>query len=199
MKNCFLPHPEPFAEGEGIASFNMRAVFGSSYEALIRVMGDKLDADFATKLKAQGVDIKAINPAYPYETWVESLELAMAVLWPGASKDEATYRMGRAMFDSWGHTLMGRALLPLLRLLGPKRGIERMTRNFRSSNNYAETKVTARGPTEYELWLNLVAFPHYYRGLLEAGLVASGAKDAKVEVVSHAPTGEAVLLLSWKP
>ena len=174
-------------------------VFGSSYEALVRVMGDKLDADFNAKLKAQGVDITAIHAAYPYETWVQSLELAMAKLWPNASHIERTYNMGRAMFESWGHTLMGRALLPLLRLLGPKRGVERMTRNFRSSNNYAETKVTARGPTQYEVWLNLVAFPHYYRGLLEAGVTASGAKEAKVEVLSHAPAGAAVLLLTWTP
>lgn len=174
-------------------------VFGSSYEALLRVMGEKLDAGFTAKLKALGVDVSSINAAYPYETWVQSLELAMSVLWPGVAKDEATWRMGRAIFDSWGHTLIGRALLPLLRLLGPRRGLERMTRNLRSSNNYADTRLTARGPTEYELWINLVAFPHYYRGLLESGLEASGAKVVHVEVLSHAPGAAAVLLLRWAP
>jgi uncharacterized protein (TIGR02265 family) len=172
-------------------------VFSSGYESLRRLLGDRLDADFTAKLKAQGVDLSALNPAYPYETWVQSLELTMAKLWPGVPRAEATYNLGREMFDSFGHTLLGKALLQMLRVLGPNRGLQRMTRNLRTSNNYSDTKLTQKGPTAWELWINLVAFPHYYRGLVECGLQHSGAKNVQVEILTHTPNGAAVLLIAW--
>lgn len=104
--------------------------------------------------------------------------------------------LGRAMFDSFGHTLLGKALL-MVRVLGPNRELQRMTRNLRTSNNYSDTKLTQKGPTAWELWINLVAFPHYYRGLVECGLQHSGAKNVQVEILSHTPNGAAVLLIAW--
>lgn len=173
-------------------------VFATSYESLFRVLGPRLDAEAEKALLAQGVNAKSLNAAYPYDTWVASLRWAMKVLWPEASHDEATYRMGRAIFTSFADTLMGKALVPLLRLMGPKRGLERMARNLRTTNNYSEVKLTQRGPTDFELWINLVAFPHYFRGLLEVGLETSGAKDVQVEVASHHPERGLVLFISWK-
>lgn len=38
-------------------------VFSSSYESLRRLMGDRLDADFTAKLKAQGVDLNSLHAA----------------------------------------------------------------------------------------------------------------------------------------
>lgn len=117
----------------------------------------------------------------------------MAKLWPGAPRDEATYKLGRAMFESFGHTFIGKALLQMLRV----RGLQRMTRNLRTSNNYSDTRLSQMGATAWELWINRVAFPHYYRGLIECGLAYCGAKDVRVEVVTHTPDGAAVLIVAW--
>ncbi|MFO0598319.1 MAG: DUF2378 family protein [Myxococcaceae bacterium] len=160
-------------------------VFGSSYEALERVLGDQLDESVRAKLRGFGVDLKKLNPAYPYRTWLHSLELTMALKWPGVAREEASYHLGRAIFESFGQTLMGKALMPLLRVLGPRRGLERMNRNLRSSNNYSRTTLEQRAPTSFALGINLVAYPQYFRGLLEDGLENSGAKSPKVEVLSH--------------
>ena len=46
--------------------------------------------------------------------------------------------------------------------------------------------------------MNKVAFPHYFRGLLEAGLEFGGAKGVKVDIVRVSASEGAVFGLSWK-
>jgi uncharacterized protein (TIGR02265 family) len=173
-------------------------IFASSVEALLRALGPQATAPVLARFRALGVDLERPDPAYPYELWLQCLRLTMDVRWPGAPFDEATYRLGRAIFESYGETFMGRALLPLLKLLGPRRALERMTRNLRTTNNYSVTRLTALGPNRFELWVNRVAFPQYFRGLLEAGLEFSATKDLVVRVVSCSPTEGAVFEVSWQ-
>lgn len=172
-------------------------VFGNSWEALVRVLGDKLDDALRARFLALGVDVRRPNPAYPYDTWVKSLELAMSVLYPGASEDEGSYLIGRAMLESYGHTLVGRALLAMLRALGPRRSLERMERNLRTTNNYSQLKVIMTSYNHYEITVNRVRFKHYYRGLFETGLQSGGAKDVKV-LIQNQPDPEAFTFdISW--
>lgn len=156
-------------------------VFGNSVEALVRVLGDALTPDVRARYSALGIDLDKPHPAYPYEVWIEALKLAMHVRWPNLGADEATYLLGRAIFESYGQTVMGSALLKLIKVLGPRRALERMARNLRTTNNYSETKLTPRGERAFELWVNRVAFPQYFRGLLEAGLEFGGARSPTVE------------------
>lgn len=173
-------------------------VFGTSVEALVRVLGQSRTPEVQSRFLALGVDLERPNPAYPYETWLDALRLAMALKWPGVTEEEASYRMGRAIFESYGQTLMGSALLQLLKVLGPRRGLERMTRNLRTTNNYSETRLTVVGPNQYQLWVNKVAFPQYFRGLLEAGLEFSGARSLSVRVATASTTEGAVFDLAWR-
>jgi len=173
-------------------------VFGNSVESLVRVLGPALDETVRQKFLALGIDLFKPNPAYPYELWIQALQLAMNLLWPGVGREVATYRMGRAIFESYGQTVMGKALMALVKVLGPRRALERMSRNLRTTNNYSETRLTEVGPNRYELWVNKVAFPHYFRGLLEAGLESGGAAEVKVEVGSVSATEGVAFGLSWK-
>lgn len=173
-------------------------VFGNSVEALVRVLGPALDGPVKARFLAIGVDLFNPNPAYPYEQWLATLSLAMEVLWPTLPRDEATFRMGRAIFESYGQTVMGKALLQLVKVLGPRRALERMSRNLRTTNNYSDTKLTELGPNHFHLWVNRVAFPHYFRGLLEAGLEFGGAKEVKVSLQSVSADQGVVFDLAWR-
>lgn len=173
-------------------------VFGNSVEALVRVLGPALDGKVQQRFLAIGIDLYNPNPAYPYELWLQALNLAMDVLWPGLPRDEATFRMGRAIFESYGQTVMGKALLQLVKVLGPRRALERMSRNLRTTNNYSETKLTELGPNHFHLWVNRVAFPHYFRGLLEAGLEFGGAKEVKVALQRVSAEQGVVFDLAWR-
>lgn len=172
-------------------------VFGNSVEALVRVLGPALDGKVKAQFLALGVDLFNPNPAYPYELWLQALNLAMQVLWPALPRDEATFLMGRAIFESYGQTVMGKALLQLVKVLGPRRALERMSRNLRTTNNYSETRLTEQGPNHFHLWVNRVAFPHYFRGLLEAGLEFGGAKEVKVGIASVSQEQGVVFDLRW--
>ena len=45
--------------------------------------------------------------------------------------------------------------------------------------------------------MNRVAFPHYFRGLLEAGLEFGGAKEVKVGIASVSQEQGVVFDLRW--
>jgi uncharacterized protein (TIGR02265 family) len=154
---------------------NEPLVFAASYESLIRALGPALDARARARFREHGVDFdKPLAPAYPLTTWVKSLEVACELLAPGQPRDAQSHIVGRRIVLSFTETTVGKALFALLRIMGPHRGLERMRRSLRMSNNYSETPLE-QGPEGYELWCNLVTFPHYYRGLFEAGLESVGA------------------------
>jgi uncharacterized protein (TIGR02265 family) len=164
-------------------------VFQHTVEGLLRALGDRVDHTTAQRLKQHGLDVNKLQPAYPRETWVKLMEVAAEILSPGAPIDEAMFTFGRRFFDGFTDTFMGRALLAMVRVLGPRRTLERMTRNFRTGNNYSETKLTELAFGKWQLWCNQVTYAQWYRGLITAGVSAAGAKNPSVELVSHDVTG----------
>jgi uncharacterized protein (TIGR02265 family) len=165
-------------------------VFAASYESLIRLLGPKLDARAHERFRAHGVDLeKPLQPAYPYAAWIESLKVTFDLVAPGAPVEVASHRVGRLLVTSLEKTTVGKALFALLRVIGIRRGLDRITRTIRMTNNYSQTKLTEQADGSFEIWCSQVTYPHYYRGVFEAGLESLGAKDVKVEVLSHDPAG----------
>lgn len=168
-------------------------VFGSSVEALTRVLSTRLTPALRQRYAELGFDLARPLPAYPYEQWVRCLAFTLRELYPSENEERATYLLGRALFESFGVTLTGRALMQMLKVLGPRRALQRMARNLRTTNNYAETRVTELGPAHCELWINQARFPHYYRGLIEAGLEFTGARQVQLTVKARgAPPDESL-------
>ena len=169
-------------------------VFGSSVEALARVIGPKLTPELKAQFAALGFDLARPDPAYPYEAWVKALELTLRELYPGESEERATYLLGRALFDSYGTTMIGRALMQMLKVLGPRRALHRMARNLRTTNNYSDTRLTEHGDRHAELWINKARFPEYFRGLISEGLEFTGAREVQVTVKARgAPPDESIV------
>lgn len=157
-------------------------VFGSSVEALARVVGPKLTPALKARYAALGFDLGRPHPAYPYDAWVKALELTLSELYPGEPEERATFLLGRALFESYGTTMIGRALMQMLKVLGPRRALHRMARNLRTTNNYSDSRLTEQGERHAELWINKARFPEYFRGLLCAGLEFTGAREVQVTV-----------------
>lgn len=173
-------------------------VFSTAYEALIRVLEGKLDPAAHERFLALGVNLRApLKAAYPYDTWIQSLRVAADLIAPGQSLEEATFLLGYRVLESYSLTLVGKATMGFLRVIGTRRGLEMMRRNLRTTNNYTETKLTEPSPGVFHLWCNHVTFPNYYRGVFKAAFRALGHPEARVEVVSHDQEG-ATYLISWK-
>ncbi len=150
------------------------------------------------KLKAKGLDLsRPLEPAYPASLVAACLQVAAEVVYPSVPKDQALNRVGRAFFRGYTDTMMGKAMLALMKIIGPMRTLERMQRNFRTGNNYIETRFRVIGQTHAELWFNQVyGAPTYIQGILEAGAVAIEAKDMVV-TFREAPESGTWFNLVW--
>lgn len=172
-------------------------IFASAYEALRRVLGDRLTDDVRARFRAHGVDVERPPPAVPLETWLQSLEATMDTLWPELPREQAAWELGAAVMRGYAATVLGRALLQMAKVIGPKRSLERMARNLRSTNNYSETRLTELAPGQFELWINVVVHPQYFCGLLTVGLQLTGVDSPSVQVKSYDKAAGLVLDVRW--
>lgn len=161
-----------------------RVVFLSSMEGLHRALSPPTPAETAAFLKA-GVNGKTFAPAYALQAYTDILDACGASRFPDAAPLERFRQVGRLFFSGYEKTLVGSALVAMLRLLGPRRTLERMTRNFRTANNYTEVTVEALGAAHHLVRVNYVVRPGFYLGIIEAGCERAGAKDLSVTLVSQ--------------
>lgn len=164
-------------------------IFAQTVEGLLRAMGP-LDAATRAELKRRGVDPdQRLLPAYPLEQFVAVLDFAGARLTPHVAADEQTRLLGRRFMDGYQDTMIGRAMVAAMRVIGPWRTLERLTHKFRTGNNFSDTRLSRLGPTEAELWCNQVTRPGWYSGVVGRGLELAGAKDVVVTIIENGPAG----------
>lgn len=168
------------------AAHQQQVVFEQTMEGLLRAVRPRLTQKCKARLREAGLNVDAaLLPAYPFEVWMKCLLASAEETWPGATREQALFHLGEAFIEGYRETFLGRAVLGLIRVLGPRRAIHRATRNFRSGNNYTEARVTELGPACLELWMNEVGpYPTFTQGLVEAALRASGVVP-KVEIKDH--------------
>ena len=173
-------------------------VFSQSFEALLRATGASLSAESKSRFRALGVDFdKRLLPAYPLDVWVNAMELGSSLLAPGEEKSLRHFALGKRMVDAYGETLVGRALLAVMRVIGPRRTIERMTRNLRSTNNYTESTLEVLPNGQLCVWCSRVVSTEFYRGMFTRALECAGGQDVKVGLMSSDPTGSK-FSVEWK-
>jgi uncharacterized protein (TIGR02265 family) len=156
-----------------------KVVFEQTIEGLfVRALGPRLTPPLRARLKAVGIDIDArLLPAYPFATWMKGLELVARELYPDRTIDDAMFQIGTDFLNGYRETFLGRAVLGMIRALGPNRTLKRATQNFRSGNNYTESRVVELSPTCCELWMNEVGpWPTFTAGLVHAALSNAGVE-----------------------
>ena len=123
-------------------------VFGVAFEGFYKRFGGRLTSDDLAAIQALGINLKAPAVAYPYLTWEEMIRLVTPRLYPGLPQASAWRRMGHDFMEGFVQTGLGQAALMMGRLVGPRRLMERMGRNFRSAGNYLETTTQTLKPNE---------------------------------------------------
>lgn len=175
-------HTAPPASPSTIAPAN-RVVFGQSFETLLRACGDPPRPEVLAAFREAGVDLDRVQVAYPLAAHLAVLGKVRQLLYPSLSDDEAFFRLGRAFIERYETTLMGRALLRMLPVLGTRRVIGRLTQSFRSATNYVEADAEERGRGHFEIRIRPVRNPGFYRGILTAGLEVAGAKNLEIKLL----------------
>jgi uncharacterized protein (TIGR02265 family) len=158
-----------------------RLVFGHAMEGLLKVLGPEHSPADALLLRRLGLVQDALEVTYPMETHVALLDHLVRSRWAQLPGDEGYAAVGRSAVIAYEATLLGRVLVQMLRVLGPERMLYRLTKTFRSMNNYTETQVREVGPRHFEVYFNLALRPAFVRGLLEQGLLCAGARQVRVE------------------
>jgi uncharacterized protein (TIGR02265 family) len=159
-------------------------IFEQTIEALfVRALGGRLTPECKVRLRQAGLDVdQKLKPAYSFQSWMTFIRIAAEELYPGVPLEESTFKLGEAHIEGFRETMLGRAVLSLLRVLGPKRTLTRATQNFRAGNNYTESRLVEQGPGRFELWMNEVGdFPSFTAGIIHAGLRIAGAQELLVE------------------
>lgn len=172
-------------------------VFSQAVEGLLRALGPRLDDSAKDHLRVLGLDVRhRLEPAYSLAVWTQVMRFGSTLVAPGRPPPEQMFELGRRFIEGYSETIVGRAMLTALKVLGPRRTLERMSRNFRSGNNYTQTTLEALGPSEFTLWFNEVKEPEFYRGMLTAGVDHSGAKVVTVKTLKHDASG-ATFSIKW--
>jgi uncharacterized protein (TIGR02265 family) len=165
---------------------SQRLVFDSSVDALfVKLLGPRLGDEGRAKLRAAGLELSAkLLPAYPAEDVARWIDVCMPYAYPGLSRDAAVQELGRESVDSFGQTLVGKALVVGVRLMGLRRVLGRMTRSMRSGGNYLSCECRELGPGDVQLEVNdHNTMPTFYVGMFEAITRLCGAKNAQVELL----------------
>jgi uncharacterized protein (TIGR02265 family) len=176
-----------------------RVIFSNTVDSLYRkALAPSLTPELTERLRARGLNLHApLLAAYPLAVWVECLEDTARTLHPDRTPEQARRMMGRRMIEGYAQTLMGGAVLTLARVVGPMRSLERMQHNFRSGNNFTETRLTVLGPTQADLWFNEPeVLEGFVEGVLEEGLSRIGMQDVRIHRTRHSPEA-ATYHLEW--
>ena len=162
-----------------------RLIFAQTFEGLLRC-ARPLEPSLEHALRALGLDPSArLEPAYPVEVFRQVMGLLGPHLAPGQPPDEQAFVLGQRFMAGYEQTLVGRAMMAVFRVIGPERGLERLARQFRTGNNFSETRVRRLRSGVFEVWCNQVTLPGWYRGLITAGLSAAGARNLSVAFTGH--------------
>ena len=142
----------------------------------------RLTPALVLRVRELGVDLDGkLDPAYPRATWNAVLAAVRTHAFGDLSEDEAYFQIGRSVVIGYSETLVGRALVGVARLMGPRRMLARMTRNLRSASNYNETRYVDAPDGSVEIWINEAQLhPRYVAGLLYAAVEIAGGKGIEV-------------------
>jgi uncharacterized protein (TIGR02265 family) len=150
------------------------------------------------RLRQVGVDLAhKLMPAYPLDTWVKSISEAAQELYPEKPESESWRLLGERMVDGYQGTVVGAAMFALMKVIGPRRTLVKVQKNFRYGNNYTEARLRDVSPKVVEVWMNDSGPVRYFsQGMIHAALRASGASGLAVDIL-HSDDQGTTFRVTW--
>lgn len=172
-------------------------VWGHTVEGLVRCGKPRATPKWAERLRVAGLDVnQKVKPAYTRHQWREFIFISAEELFEGPLESRLE-QLGAAFIDEYAQTFLGRAVAAVVKVIGPKRAVERMTKSLRSGNNYSQTRATFTGPRRAEFWLNeTLGAPSYICGALTAVLRLTGAPNVRIRTMATEGTA-ATFEIEW--
>ncbi|WP_163997723.1 DUF2378 family protein [Pyxidicoccus caerfyrddinensis] len=178
-----------------------RLVYVQVVEGLLQHgLQGKVSPRLKQRLRQVGVDLdRPLLPAYPVPLWMHCLSVIVEETYPGMPREEAFRRLAETHVQGYGRTVIGRAVYGVMRLLGPRRLVQRLPQTLHATDNYTEAELVERGPTTYEMKMNSVLDqPGYVESLFESMLRVGGAESPKVTRIHVDPEApSSTYQLTW--
>lgn len=178
-----------------------RLILSHSVEALfVRALGKQLTPELVEQLRRVGLDLDRLLPAYPLAIWEKSLDVAARHLHPELPVSEAMRQLGEITVNGWAQTFVGRAMITMAKMAGPKRTLMRFPMLARSSNNFSHMFVRELETNDLEVICEPYAgWPEYVEGVLHAVVALSGGESPQVTCLSHDLAAKRVVFrVTWK-
>lgn len=174
-----------------------RFIFKQVMEALFLVgLRERVTPAFRAELKAMGIDLNKLLPAYDYALW-ERAVIATAKLFPNLERGPALTESGRHMVQgTLENNPFGRAGLNLLRLMGVGKALKRaMGRS--AAQNFNKTSFANETANSIEVHMTYVGkIPEFALGTVISVGEIMGAKNMRGRVLSYSEPS-AVFLAEW--
>lgn len=141
-----------------------------------------LNAKVTAELGRLGLDV-ARPSDMPIDAWWKVLALSVRLVAGDREQDAAWEMMGGEVMRGFAETLVGKSAFLVLRLLGPRRALRRLTEQYRTADSVTTVESRELDPTSIELVYTVVGGipqPSYVKGILKAGMELVGARDTKV-------------------
>lgn len=178
-----------------------RLVYVQVVEGLLQHgLQGKVSPRLKQRLRQVGVDLdRPLLPAYSVPMWMHCLSVIVEETYPGMPREEAFRKLAEAHVQGYGRTVIGRAVYGVMRLLGPRRLVQRLPQTLHATDNYTEAELVERGPTTYEMKMNsAVDAPGYVESLFESMLRVGGAESPKVTRIDVDPEApSSTYQLTW--
>jgi uncharacterized protein (TIGR02265 family) len=174
-------------------------VFNNIVDGLFnKALGAELSPSCREKLHGAGLDLsRKLLPGYPRAQWLQFLKIAAAEFYPDKPLEPALMALGRRLSVALTNDLIGKALSPMMLLIGPRRTLARTKQNLRNGNNFSLAEVKELSPTSSQVWLNEPGPARaFMQGVFQFILEKSGAKDVKIEIVDSDARGT-TYKVSW--
>ncbi|GMU61072.1 MAG: DUF2378 family protein [Myxococcales bacterium] len=185
-------------------------VFATAVEGTRKAYARRFTPELRAELKALGMDLEAIQAAYPLNTWLAAARLMGRAFFPELEEAERQRQLGREFMKGYVQTAIGFATLTTAKLIGVKRTLLRMGRNFRTAANYIEVDVLDVGPREVHLRAQVGEefmprvgpaandiILHYRRGVLEETLVLLGVTGTVDVLEAPAQRPGGLFRITW--
>lgn len=164
-----------------------RVVYQSLLEALwVRGLAGQVTPELRRALRKEGLDLNALPASVPVLVYRRGLEVTARHLHPDLSEEDGFREVGRRMAKGSWMTPLSRAVTSCLRLLGPRRSVEWLSRLFRAFDSYSEVRAIREAPGCYRIQVNAPDVPEgYAEALLEEMLREAGARNPRARALGR--------------
>jgi uncharacterized protein (TIGR02265 family) len=185
-------------------------VFQQGIESFRKSLNQRLTPSLAAEAKAMGLDFERPPIAISLATWEAVVGHIAARFYPDLPESERYFALGRQFMLGYTATTIGSAVLKFARVMGVRRTLHRMGKNFSTVANFIETESTDLGSNQLQLatWMrpDLLArhrrptliFANYRRGVLQETLALLGATGTVKVNESNVEKQRVVFAIQWQ-